>query len=222
MVVPPLSKWTPALLQVFFHWLYHGGAWAYDGVAALASMGRWTRWVTRVLDQVEGTWVLELGHGPGHLLAAMARQGLRPVGLDPSPAMGQRARRRTGSSVPLVRGRAQALPFRDEVFDTVVATFPAPFIRDPRTWQEAARVLRPGGRVVVVFAAQPPPSLLGVLWRWLYRLAGLQPPKGLLGAFLHDPARQAGLEVEPWTFPDGGWTLHGILARRPFHPCERA
>jgi ubiquinone/menaquinone biosynthesis C-methylase UbiE len=217
MIVPPLSKWTLVLLQAFFRWLYHEGAWAYEGVAALVSMGRWTHWVTRVLDQVEGTRVLELGHGPGHLLAAMARQGLHPVGLDPSPAMGRRARRRTGASVPLVRGRAQALPFRDGSFDTVVTTFPAPFIREPRTWQEAARVLRPGGRVVVLFAAQPPPSLVGLPWRWLYRLAGLRSPEGYPEALLRDPAHPAGLEVEPWTFTDGAWTLHGILARRP--PC---
>jgi ubiquinone/menaquinone biosynthesis C-methylase UbiE len=217
MIVPPLSKWALALLQAFFHWLYHEGAWAYDGVAALVSMGRWTRWVTRALERVEGTQVLELGHGPGHLLAAMGQRGLRPVGLDPSPAMGRRARWRTGASVPLVRGRAQALPFQDESFDTVVATFPAPFIRDPCTWREAARVLRPGGHVVVLFAAQPSLPLVELPCRWLYGLAGLRHPEGPPGSFLHDRAQQAGLEVEPWTFTDGPWTLHGILARRP--PC---
>ncbi|MER3469549.1 MAG: class I SAM-dependent methyltransferase, partial [Thermoflexus sp.] len=88
---------------------------------------------------LEGPRVLEIGHGPGHLLRAMARAGWHPVGLDRSAAMGRRARRRAGPSVPLVRGEAQRLPFRDRGFDTVVATFPAPFILEADTWAEVAR-----------------------------------------------------------------------------------
>jgi ubiquinone/menaquinone biosynthesis C-methylase UbiE len=54
----------------------------------------------------------------------------------------------------LARGRAQALPFPDETFDGVVSTFPAEFILERATVEEAIRVLRPGGRFVVVVNAR--------------------------------------------------------------------
>ncbi|MFN3928178.1 MAG: class I SAM-dependent methyltransferase [Thermoflexus sp.] len=202
------------LLQVFFRWLYHQGAWAYDGVAALVSGGRWVYWVTQALDHIYGGQVLEIGFGPGHLLAAMARRGLRPVGIDLSFAMARRARRRVDRSVPLVQGRAQALPFRSGSFDTVVTTFPAPFIREPATWREAARVLRPGGRFVVLWGAWPAGCApwtwaLQILFRWATYPDVVHPRKQL-----HTLAQEAGLRLQEWSVWDGWWQLWGVLAVR--------
>ncbi len=204
-----------AFLSLFLHWLYHKGAWAYDGVAALVSAGRWVGWVMRVLDHLEGERVLEIGHGPGYLLAAMVHQGLCPVGLDLSFQMARRARQRTGFAVPIVQGRAQALPFPDEIVDTVVTTFPAPFILDPATWQEAARVLRPGGRFVVLLSAWPAgPTLLSrafrVLYRWTARPDGGAP---FLEAF-RPLAQGARMELQVWSVWDGPWHLWGMIAVR--------
>lgn len=165
-----------SLLRLFFRLLYGPFAWTYDAVAWAVSRGKWTAWGAAVLPLIPGGPVLELAHGPGHLLVRMAQQGLRPVGMDLSPQMGALARRRlrrAGLPPRLVRARAQRLPFRDGTFRAVVATFPTEFILEPATAREAARVLSPGGTVVVVPVAVPGGrgSIARAL-RLLYRITG--------------------------------------------------
>jgi ubiquinone/menaquinone biosynthesis C-methylase UbiE len=141
--------------------LYDEFAWAYDFVSWLVSLGRWSGWRLSALDQITGQRVLEVGFGTGELLSEMAVRGLEPVGLDASPAMHRVTARklaRRALDIPLVGGAAQAMPFPDERFDSIVCTFPAGYILDPATLCETARVLSPpgpatgkgGGRLVVV------------------------------------------------------------------------
>ena len=82
------------LLRTFFKWLYHRGAWSYDLVAAVVSLGRWQGWVYSLLPRVHGQRVLEIGYGPGHLLAALSDSDRQVVGLDASPQMARLVRRR--------------------------------------------------------------------------------------------------------------------------------
>jgi ubiquinone/menaquinone biosynthesis C-methylase UbiE len=169
------------LVRFFFRLLYNEFAWTYDAVAWAVSLGQWRAWGRKAIPHLRGERVLELAHGPGHLLAAMAERGLAPVGLDLSRAMGRLARRRLSQdgelTVPLVRGRAQALPFRDGCFESAVATFPAEFIVAPETLREVARVLAPGGRwVIVVGAILSGRDLLSRLIWWLYRITGQGEP----------------------------------------------
>lgn len=170
-----------AFLRLFFRLLYHEFAWAYDAVAWVVSLGQWKAWGRTALDYVEGTRVLELGHGTGHLLAAMAQHGLDPVGLDLSPQMGRQANRRlqrVSLTVPLIRARVQTLPLRDASLDSVVATFPTAFIADPETLRETARVLRLKGRLVVVaWARLGGRDPLSHVIRWLYRVTGQEKPR---------------------------------------------
>ncbi len=165
-----------AALRLFFRLLYGPMAWTYDAVAGAVSRGKWTAWGAAVLPLIPGGPVLELAHGPGHLLVRMARQGLRPVGLDLSPQMGalaHRRLRRAGLPPRLVRARAQHLPFRDGAFRAVVATFPTEFILEPATAREAARVLSPGGTVIVVPVAVPGGrDPIACALRLLYRITG--------------------------------------------------
>lgn len=142
-------------LDFFLKRLYNELAWAYDAASWLVSLGRWDTWRRVALRFVEGERVLEVGCGTGHLLPALAARGGRVYGGDLSAAMLRLARRRAGPRVPLCRLQAQALPFPPACFDTIVCTFPAPFIRDRRTWGEFERVLRPGGRVVAVYGVSP-------------------------------------------------------------------
>lgn len=180
-----------SFLRLFFRLLYNEFAWTYDLVAGIVSLGQWAAWGRTAIPHLRGERVLELAHGPGHLLAAMAERGLAPVGLDLSPYMGRLARRRlmrVGQAVPLVRARAQALPFRDGCIDSVVATFPTEFIVDAATLREVARVLAApepatgqlGGRLVVVACSiLGGRDLLSSFIRWLYRITGQgEPPPG--------------------------------------------
>ncbi len=175
----PSALWNH-LVCLFFHLLYGPLARTYDLVAWLASMGQWNAWVATALGELEGPRVLELGHGPGHLQARMAQRGWKAVGVDPSPQMGRLARRRLrqgGLPARLVRARAQALPFRDAAFNEVVATFPTEYILDRRTHDEVIRVLRPGGRIVVVAAARfTGRDPLSRFLEWLYRITGQREP----------------------------------------------
>lgn len=177
-----------AFLRLFFRLLYNEFAWTYDLVAWTVSLGQWKAWGRAALGQLQGERVLELAHGPGHLLTAMAAQGLSPVGLDLSPYMGRLAQQRLRKddlTVPLVRARAQALPFCDGCFESCVATFPTEFILDPATLREAARVLRssepaeeqPSGQLVVVaWAGLGRRDLLSRFIGGLYRVTGQGKP----------------------------------------------
>jgi len=172
------------LVGLGFRLLYTEMAGSYDLVAWTVSLGQWRAWGRSALPYLKGERVLELGHGPGHLLAALAGEGRRVVGLDPSPQMARLAQRRlrrelgrtaarAGLAVPVLQGRAQALPFPTGSFDSVLATFPTSYMVDPATLAEAARVLSPGGRLVVVWGAHlrgRDPLTRGV--EWLYRITG--------------------------------------------------
>ena len=166
-------------LEFFFHHLYHGFAFAYDFVATVVSFGHWIEWTEATLPFLRGTRVLELGHGPGHLQRSLLDRGLDAFGLDESSQMSRLARRRTLRSgyaqTNLTRGVGQALPFAAKSFDAIVATFPAPYIAEARTLSEARRVLRNGGRLIVLIAAWPKSGVL----QWVYRVTGQSPAEGV-------------------------------------------
>lgn len=167
-------------LRRFFRLLYNELAWSYDHVAGLVSLGHWKAWGQTTLGHLRGQQILELGHGPGHLLLALETQGFNPVGLDPSPSMVRHAQvrlRRAGVSVPLVRARAQALPFPGRSFDTIVATFPTDFILDHQTLVEIHRTLRPQGRLVVALWSRfDGDGLIATFLSWLYAVTGQNAP----------------------------------------------
>lgn len=107
----------------------------------------------RLLGEVAGRRVLEVGCGAASCSRWLARQGARPVAFDLSAGMLAQAGAgvaRTGTRVPLVRADAERLPFADGSFDLAATAFGAvPFVADPgRVMREVYRVLRPGGRWV--------------------------------------------------------------------------
>ena len=150
------------LLNLAFTILYNQFAWAYDWVSGTFFHGQWRTWQRLALVELAagsllgaGAWVLELGFGTGDVQADLRRAGYRAVGVDLSAAMVRQARRKArrrgiAGGLWLARARAQALPFRAGQFAAVVSTFPSEYIADPQTVAEVARVLRPGGRLVVV------------------------------------------------------------------------
>ena len=158
-------------MRVFFNLLYHPFAFTYDLVAATVSWGHWKDWVYSILPFIEGTRILELGHGPGHLQRILLDRGLAAVAIDESAPMGTLAKRRLGSSHRLTRALAQKIPFASESFDSIVSTFPSEYIFDKQTLSEAHRVLRNSGRLIVLLAAWPRNPLLA----WLFKVTGESP-----------------------------------------------
>ena len=117
--------------------------WIYDGFMTLAEatgLGRWRLWLTK---GARGR-TLDLGCGTGRNLPLYDGTAW-VVGVDPCRETLLKARRRA-PRVPLVRARAEQLPFRDGAFDTVVSGLVFCSVADPvRGLEEVRRVLRPGG-----------------------------------------------------------------------------
>jgi ubiquinone/menaquinone biosynthesis C-methylase UbiE len=148
-----IAHWLFWLIRLGFHLLYNQLAWTYDAVAWLVSRGQWQAWGRAALPHLQGPRVLDLGHGPGHLLGALLGAGFAAAGIDRSRPMGEIAQRRLvryGLPTPLARGAARRLPFPAGTFQSVVATFPSETILETAALTDIRRVLDPKGVLVIV------------------------------------------------------------------------
>ena len=125
-------------------------AWAQDEIA-------WGVWQTPeselgVLGDVDGLDVVELGCGTAYFSAWLARRGARPVGIDPTAAQLETARRmqqQTGIEFPLIQAVGEDVPLPDASFDLALSEYGASIWADPYRWiPEAARLLRSDGRLI--------------------------------------------------------------------------
>ena len=111
-----------------------------------------------VLDAAEvspGTRLLDVGCGSGLTLLLAEERGAVPAGLDISPGLLQIARNRLPDA-DLREGDMESLPYPDAVFDAVTGVNAFQFAGNPQNaLREAARVTRPGGRVVASLFAAP-------------------------------------------------------------------
>lgn len=123
---------------------------ALSGASAMA----WGLWripesELRVLGDVTGKDILELGCGAARWSIALAQHDARPVGLDLSARQLAHARRlmvEAGVDFPLIEASAEDIPLPDATFDIVFCDWGAMTFADPRrTVPEVARLLRPGG-----------------------------------------------------------------------------
>lgn len=172
----------------------------YDRLAplyapAMRLLPMWRAYIRELLPWLPRTGaILEIGPGPGWLLAQLAARYPMAVGLDLSPAMLQEARRhlrRHHLPPVLVRGEATHLPFATDTFDGIATSFAFSAIPDGHAaMREMARVLRPGGVVSLVDTGLPSdrnPMGVALARTW-----------ELVGDFMRDEAalmEQAGLEV---------------------------
>ena len=104
-----------------------------------------------MLPELAGRDAIELGCGTAYVSAWLARRGARVVGIDSSEqqlATARRMQRVHGLDFPLLHGNAEAVPYPDASFDFAISEYGACLWADPHRWvMEAARVLRPGGRL---------------------------------------------------------------------------
>lgn len=168
-------------------WLYDLGLW----IAEHGGFGRWRRW----LPGGAAGRTLDLGTGTGRNLPWLA-PGARAVAVDPHPQNLAAARRRA-PGVPLVRARAEALPFKDGAFDTVLSGLVFCSVDDVAAGlAEVRRVLAPGGTFRLlehVRSRRPLEARLQDAWQpaWTWLAGGCRPNRETEAA-----VERAGFEIE--------------------------
>jgi demethylmenaquinone methyltransferase/2-methoxy-6-polyprenyl-1,4-benzoquinol methylase len=149
----------------------------YDLINDLQSFGLHRLWKRRLLKLAKlqpGQRVLDLCCGTGDLPLALSRRGIEAVGLDFSAPMLEVAEQRGRVQVAkekiehpaqFIRGDATKLPFADNSFDTVTISYG---LRNLADWEaglrEMLRVVKPGGRVLVLDFAKPDNAVLRALY----------------------------------------------------------
>ena len=177
-------------------------AGVYDRMNSVMTVGLDARWRARAVDLAgidparPGGRVLDVACGTGDLALEAHRRGAEVVGLDFSGEMLARARAKE-PGMEWVRGNALALPFEDASFTAVTVGFGARNFSDLAAGVgEMARVVRPGGRVVVLEITKPEaPLLSGFFSLWFDRIVPL------LGRAAGDPDAYAYLPSSVKRFP---------------------
>jgi len=167
---PVLEEYYPVAAdrQSFVGELFDGAARYYNHIGRILDLGSGPWYRRQALQRaglLPGMRLLDVATGTG-LVARGAVEILGDprdvVGVDPSGGMLREAR--TALSGPLVRGRGEALPFRDDTFDMLSMGFALRHVPDLEVaFGEYRRVLKPGGRVLLLEVSRPPSRVS----RWL-------------------------------------------------------
>jgi demethylmenaquinone methyltransferase/2-methoxy-6-polyprenyl-1,4-benzoquinol methylase len=147
----------------------------YDTMNRVMTAGLDRRWRTVTLDATvrSGDRVLDACCGTGDLAIGARRRGAQVTGLDFSPRMLERARRKDGG-VEWVQGDALALPFADGSFDAATVGFGVRNVADLEGGlRELRRVLRPGGRLGILEITTPRGALAPFYRVWFDRIVPL-------------------------------------------------
>lgn len=171
----------------------------YDVMEGMAEE-RYRPWRQKLWSLVPGLHVLEAGIGTGKNIPYYP-SGVSITAIDLTPGMLQRAQDRIGnmnlqSKVELCLGDVQQLDFPEAVFDSAVATFVFCSVPDPVLGlRELRRVVKPGGRILLLEHMRSPNPILGTIMDFLNPLV-----VRLMGANINrktvENVHKAGLEIE--------------------------
>jgi len=151
---------TPEEKRRFVGTIFDSSAPDYDRIERLLGLGSggwYRRGALQRAGLAPGMRVLDVAVGTG-LVACEARRIVGPAGLviGIDPSLGMMAAADGLAGVPLVQGRAEALPFADASFDFVSLGFALRHVDDvATTFREFRRVLRPGGQLVMLEITRP-------------------------------------------------------------------
>jgi demethylmenaquinone methyltransferase/2-methoxy-6-polyprenyl-1,4-benzoquinol methylase len=181
----------------------------YDLMNSVMTAGLHHRWRERAADLARvgpGSRALDVATGTGDLAIELASRGAAVVGSDFSDGMLEVARRKA-PALTWEQGNALALPYEDASFDAATVGFGARNFSDlPQGLREMARVVRPGGRVVVLEITTPQkPPLSTFFSLWFDRVVPL------LGKLASEPEAYTYLPSSVKRFP-GPAQLGGELA----------
>jgi demethylmenaquinone methyltransferase/2-methoxy-6-polyprenyl-1,4-benzoquinol methylase len=147
----------------------------YDLLNRTLSLGvdrLWRRQAVRAAGELRGRLVVDACCGTGDLALDFARAGARVVGVDFTAEMLERAVPKLAGRGParvLVQGDALELPLSSACADVASVAFGLRNLADrERGLAELARVVRPGGIVLVLEFTAPPPGLFGALFRFYF------------------------------------------------------
>lgn len=148
-----IDSWQQQLFQLLYN-----NRHLYWIASTIPFAGQWRIWQKLVLSRMKGNSALEIGCGLGDLLADAIEAGYSCSAIEQSEEMVDAARhnlqqRHLGKTDCIIQGVSQSLPFPDCSFDNVISTFPSEYIYDSKTISEIKRVLRPKGRLIIVFGA---------------------------------------------------------------------
>jgi SAM-dependent methyltransferase len=107
-------------------------------------------WLADALDLRPGRSVLDVGAGTGKFTVGLVRTGASIIAVEPVAAM-RAAFTTTLPGIPVVEGTAEALPFADASVDAIVAAQAFHWFDPARTLAEFHRVLRPTGRIGLIW-----------------------------------------------------------------------
>lgn len=216
------SKKSTAIREMF-------GAIAptYDLLNRLLSLGidrRWRRTAVSGLRCANGGAILDIATGTGDMVlaaAAVTDRSVRIIGVDFCGEMVELAAAKIAASAHRERiglgiASCEALPFRDNTFDSATIAFGIRNVVDRELGlREILRVLRPGGRLVVLEFSTPRSRLFNAVYRFYF--SRILPAVGGLisnaGAYRYLPESVAG-------FPDGE-RFAGMLGDAGFVNTER-
>lgn len=180
-------------------------AFVLDMQEQLPGVQRLRDWALAMLDPQPGETCLDVGSGTGaevRRMAALVGDAGRAIGVEPHAGLRAIAEERSaGSGATYVDGAAAALPFEDGSVDVIRCERVFQHLADPvAAVAEFARVLRPGGRVVVIdsdwgTAVQTPGDAELVARAAAYRNS--KTPNPYAGRHLPGQLRAAGLTVDP-------------------------
>jgi demethylmenaquinone methyltransferase/2-methoxy-6-polyprenyl-1,4-benzoquinol methylase len=170
----------------------------YDLVNRFISLGmdqHWRQRTVRALALPPGSRVLDLACGTGALGALARRHGYQVVGADMSEGM---LAGRVGP-LPAAQADAAALPFAAAAFDGVLCAYALRNFTDlEASFAEAARVLRPGGRISILEVATPPNPVVRIGHQLWFRHV-----VPAIGAVLSDPGAYRYLPDSVAYLPEG-------------------